>query len=73
MSNGTSIKIEKGVPMPIGRSTGITATLRAMEPGDSIFLPNGKHTNVRGLMQRVPSAKFTARTVEGGLRIWRLA
>lgn len=79
-----NITIEKGIPLPARRNgrefLSKWAFLRTMEVGDSVFLErHGKpklgsrvatqlwiHKSRYGL-------KFAWRTVEGGIRIWRIA
>lgn len=70
--------IEKDVPIPeIGngkRRTGLTACLRAMEVGDSVLvgMNDGSPYSRVSAYQSLNDARFTTRTVEGGLRIWRV-
>lgn len=82
------IKIETGVPLPQSRQyarckyAGVTAAARSMKPGESFFVAaNGpkecRRAGVR-IMQicrsnRMNGAKFATRSVEGGVRVWRLA
>lgn len=73
------LKIEKNIPISAkswNLTSGFTSTLRGMEVGDSIFLA-GFNRNQGG--RRIAYAKrktgmiFTLRTVEGGVRIWRVS
>ena len=69
------IKIEKDVPMPEFRASGVTAALRRMDVGDSIFLRGKKSSNVTSLaaiLTKKTERKFATRTVEGGIRVWRI-
>jgi hypothetical protein len=76
----TEFKIEKGVPMPggRGRASALLDTLRQMEPGDSLFRASAAsgsavHNVLQYLRRRETGKKWTARKVEGGWRIWRIA
>ena len=68
------IKVEKGIPIPSrGRTRGFTQALRNLKNvGDSVFLP----TRIRGIYVAAKDAglggKITARTVEDGVRVWRI-
>ena len=69
------IKIEKDVPMPEFRASGVTAALRKMDVGDSIFLRGKKSNNITtivGILTKKTERKFMTRTVEGGIRVWRI-
>ncbi len=66
----SAVKIERGIPLPPARGSGITDALRAMKIGESIFLA-GKNSSYKGAYTARVSGKFTARTVDGGDRIWR--
>ena len=69
------IKIEKDVPMPEFRASGVTAALRRMDVGDSIFLRGKKSNNITtivGILTKKTERKFMTRTVEGGIRVWRI-
>lgn len=70
------LKIEKGVPLPPdGRKQlgGVTAAFRAMEVGDSVLLLGKKHSSVGAIVARLKPKKFATRSVDGGLRVWRVA
>ena len=69
------LEIEKGIPMPEPRVWGITAALRKMDVGDSIFLRGKKQNTVTSLvaiLTKKTERKFATRTVDGGLRVWRI-
>ena len=70
-------KIEKGVPLPrkTGRDGQNLYPWPEMEIGDSIFLPGKtiKDSNAGLQYGRAHGKKFTARSVEGGIRVWRVA
>lgn len=77
------MKIENGVPIPPSRQgAGMTASkgygrgVRSLQPGQSILLPitaKAAQTYMMRARRRIPTARYTSRTVEGGVRIWRLA
>lgn len=70
-ANG-ELKIEKGVPIPAPRSRGLAATLRKLKVHDSI-LTTIKSGNASSAASRVLGVgNFVVRTVEGGVRIWRI-
>ena len=77
----TEFKIDKNVPLPDdGKSvSSFLATLRQMEPADSVFYPNDKdqgrsvHASIAYLRKSNPDKKYVTRKVEGGRRIWRVA
>ena len=71
----TELEIKKGIPMPEPRARGITAALRKMDVGDSIFLRGRKTnrvTNITSLLAKKTGFTFTTRTVDGGTRVWRI-
>lgn len=53
-----------------------THPFMAMAPGDSFLVPGGvigdKHCQAARQAGKKTGMKFTARTVEGGVRIWRM-
>jgi len=76
------LKIEDGVPLPTDlrkRTTGITAVMRQMKPGQSVLLPQYRTTLNAGAARMAARLlgpegfQFTMRTVEGGVRVWRLS
>ena len=73
----SEFKIEKGVPMPDNRNYGATRyPFRQMEVGDSLFVPGqttATFSGVPGGWARRAGFKFACRTVEGGVRVWRVA
>lgn len=71
------IDIEKGVPMPnfLG-GTGYRYPWSKMEVGDSFFVTDRTSTSVSGSATAAAKrghGKFRCRTVEGGVRVWRVA
>lgn len=74
--------VEDGVPLPNdnrrGKSCfGYTNALRSLPIGGSVFRPNIKYNTVGGIIVRVRredrSKTFVSRTVDGGVRVWRVA
>jgi len=64
----TEIKIEKNVPVPVGR---LKYPWDAMKPGDS-FLTNGR-SQLNPPQHLVDQGwRFTQRRTNNGLRIWRV-
>jgi len=77
-------KIDNAVPIPDGRnsncSTSKVAAVRALEVGESVFFPGMTINNVssvaanaRRYSPEMFNRKYTSRTVEGGVRVWRIA
>lgn len=68
-------KVENNIPMPEQqRNSGMTTVLGTLEIGQSFFIPKksaGQVNNVLAYARYKFSRKFAARTVEGGVRIWR--
>ena len=70
----TELKIEKGVPIPPAKTKiGLSATLRSMEIGDSIFLQVVGQNRLGGRIARVLGKGNWASRKEGaGCRVWRI-
>lgn len=74
----SEFKIEKGVPVPLGRHNRGGACKypwNEMEPGDSFFVPGRALRNfniVAPANRRYAPKRFVARTVKGGVRVWRI-
>lgn len=73
------IKIEKGVPLPVGRGK---YPWREMDVGDSFFVPDvtgvklsaaASAYTIRCRSTGKPVPKFSVRNVDGGVRVWRTA
>ncbi len=73
-----TIKIERGVPFPATAPRAQLYPFHEMEVGDSFFVPDST-TNRLGsaahayVRSRKPGAKFTCRTIDGGVRVWRIS
>ena len=65
--------IEKGVPPIKGRLNGKTALLRQMEIGDSILVPTHHEAESFRTCAAFAQMKVSARKVENGVRVWRVA
>ena len=68
-------QIEKGIPMPEKRSYEKKYPCSVMDVGDSFFVESKDKKE----MSRISSSfatykpkKFAARSVEGGIRVWRI-
>lgn len=73
------MEIESGIPIPpakYGRRGTKYATLMDMEPGQSVFVEGedtrGPTYNSAQALGRRHGRTYQGRTVEGGLRIWRM-
>lgn len=74
--------IEKGIMIPLvdttrtGRSVGLSNAMRKMGIGDSVFVSHERGGHLTAMtsisyVQHGSDLRFTRRTVEGGVRIWR--
>ena len=75
MKKDGQFKIETGIPVPPHpRNKGHTKAVRALKKGESVLLPVKIHS-ISSILRRFGfSAKtHVCRTVEGGVRIWRIA
>lgn len=62
-------------PVQHPKYKGYTAALRRLLPGDSAFFPNKTVkdlTAIRNRLDKILRRKTISRTVEGGVRIWRI-
>ena len=72
------LKIEKGIPMPGSLGKGVAKyPFHKMEIGDSVFF-EGKTTSSKEYLAANQCGlrkgfKFTGKSVDGGLRIWRIS
>ncbi len=73
------MKIEKDIPIPKGEGRGRKPhyPFGCMEVGDSVFF-EGKNTGSKeyvaaNALGAYHGKKFSGRTVDGGLRVWRVA
>jgi len=75
MNDETNVqfKIEKGVVVPKGDKTGYP--FDKMELQDSFLVPDGKRSRISSLASYYGNRyhkRFLVRTVEGGVRVWRI-
>lgn len=69
-----TIKIEKNIPVPTMRKSGLTASMAAMEVGDSFLIDKLSRTLIYPTGRRLLPKKFSVRTVsDTELRVWRTA
>jgi hypothetical protein len=73
------IKIDKGLPLPTrkyGSGRPPKYPWGEMDVGDSFYAPGVRRQSMSGLALRaqksLPGKKWAVRTVEGGVRVWRV-
>ncbi len=81
--SGGKFAIEKGIPLAGGGGGGRNSVypFAEMEPGDSFFVPHrtakslGSVVTARNRRGKKDGSgkRFSARTVDGGVRVWRVA
>ncbi len=72
------LKIEKNIPIPVGHANGAMSIFSKMEVGDSVFFPKKALRDVTGSLQYFCKAskysdRFKTRSMDGGVRVWRVA
>lgn len=79
-----SFQIEKNVPLPDGTSARATYPFASMKRGDSFFVPAKAREELSKMRNRISAAvaqwsrrhgrkiTFTVRSVDGGVRVWRI-
>lgn len=76
------VNIDAGIPMPEPRATRVVYPYKEMEVGESFLVePKGKETknllavvcNRNNAMAKKLGRKFRAKTMEDGIRVWRVA
>lgn len=76
MNNTNGFVIDSGIPMPVPKSRGFSATLRQLQVGQSFIVSGARSTSgcsgSIGNVKRTTGFEFAARRVEGGVRIWRI-
>lgn len=65
-------KIEKGIPIPMSRETGLTAAIRKLKVGDSFVVTRVQRAQCAASGNRL-GFKLATRNAEGGVRVWRIA
>jgi hypothetical protein len=64
---------EQSKPVPRLKRTGATRTLRELkEVGSSVWLPIPMNTVGQAAAYAGLTGKYTARSEEGGVRVWRI-
>lgn len=68
------MEIERNIPIPpAANDQGISAALRRLKKGESIFIPGKRAQDMGGFIDHCGLAgKVTRRTIDGGCRIWRI-
>ena len=69
------IKIDSGVPLP-EKANATKYPFREMAVGDSFFVPGKKSGDFSGQVAQAKKAtgfNFTTRTLDGGVRVWRVS
>ena len=66
-------KIEKDIPMPKARRTGITDLLRSMQVGDSVLVTKKDVRSMLVINKRVEIKIATRKVSETEMRVWRIA
>lgn len=73
----SKLKIESGIPVtPRSKRgySGLSATLRNLKKGDSVFVPKKTQGQVASIAQyAIGVGNYTVRTEKGGARVWRTA
>jgi len=68
------VKIEKGIPIPVGTETGNYAYLENMEIGDSVVMTHKQRNNLYSYIRssrRGYGYKFISRATKNGkIRVW---
>jgi len=75
MNENTELKIEKGVPIPIGKThiTGMISTMRKMEVGDSVSIPAKKRASWSSCAKSANIKIVTRKISDTETRVWRVA
>ena len=66
------IKIESNVPIPSASGRGTVAILKKLQIGDSFICSHLRQSNVHTSAKWV-GIKIVTRTIDGTLRVWRIA
>jgi hypothetical protein len=72
----TMYKLDDNIPIPPKQNKGSRPwkyPLRTMAIGQSFFVPDKKTANIGGCLKNVKDRKFVMRSVDGGVRVWRIA
>lgn len=71
------MKIDKGIPIPNSHFNGKTSTLVSMAVGESFLVSSNQDEkqrwrNIIKQVQQTRGGRFATRTVDDGMRIWRI-
>ena len=68
------MKIDRDIPIPqANNNQGISATLRKLKKGESVFIPGKTAQDLGGFIDHCKlTGKMTRRTIDGGCRVWRV-
>lgn len=64
------MKIEKNIPIPIGKVSGLTSLMRKMKVGDSVAVPASAGVYTQAMLAGIKVT--TRKEAAGGVRIWRI-
>ena len=74
-----AVMIERGIPIPKQRYSTLPGSygkyskvIRKMKVGDSVLLPVTTANATTTAIRCLGSGNFTIRTVDGGIRVWRI-
>jgi hypothetical protein len=71
------LKIENSIPIPPMAGTKQIYPFKDMEVGDSVFIPEANHDSKIVSAAKMhfwrTGKKWTAKIVDGGIRIWRVS
>ena len=77
MKQNGSIKIESGIQIPIASNKRNAYPFKQLRVGQSFFVKGGKITSLSSYASHaraaLPNTRFTMRTMDGGVRVWRIA
>jgi hypothetical protein len=76
MTVKAAFKIESGIEVPKSRGSGYSDVIRLLKVGQSVVFPGKTAYQVSGIYGNIAKSmkrKFTARTVDGGVRVWRIS
>jgi len=68
------VTFDKNVPIPRGRANSVRGILQSMEVWDSYLFEGKKINSITAIIATNKwDNKYTARTVEWGVRVWRIS
>ena len=67
------LKAEKNVPLPVAKASGVSAFLKTLKVGESVLVPGLKINNADAAVKYAGlQGRAKCRTMDGGVRIWRI-